>query len=269
MTLHGMKLSGKRIFITGAAKGIGREMAIQLAQKQCALILADRDREALAQTVKACQTIGHPVEAIELDVCDQQAVASLGVQVEPVDVLINNAGTVHGGAFLDVSMGRHQETADVNFTGLMAVTHALLPGMLRQPRATIVNIASAASFVGLPFGTSYAATKWAVLGFAESLRLELRELGHDHVHLIHVCPSYIRGALFEGARPVGPTRLLLPEAVARRVVDAIEHDRNWVRMPWGVAITRLLMAALPRRLADVALRWTGATRSMSDWKGRG
>ena len=92
------------------------------------------------------------VETFELDIEDLQAVAGLGAQVGPIDVLINNAGTVHGGAFLDVSMRDHQRTANVNFTGLMAVTHALLPEMLTQPAATIVNIASAASFVCGPYG---------------------------------------------------------------------------------------------------------------------
>ena len=263
-----MDIQGKRILITGAANGIGRAMALEHAGRKSRLVLVDRDAEGLAETARVCRLKDVQVETFELDIEDLQAVAGLGAQVGPIDVLINNAGTVHGGAFLDVSMRDHQRTANVNFTGLMAVTHALLPEMLTQPAATIVNIASAASFVGLPLGTSYAATKWAVLGFGESLRLELGELGHDHVHLIHVCPSYIKGALFKGATAVGPTRLLMPEAVARRVADAIQRDRNWVRMPWGVAITRLLMAALPRGLADLVLRHTGATSSMSGWEGR-
>jgi all-trans-retinol dehydrogenase (NAD+) len=264
-----MELAGKRVFVTGAGKGIGREIALELAGRGCVLVLSDRDEVSLQETAVDCKAIGVDVESLVIDVTDIDVVAGLHEGIGVIDVLINNAGTVHGGGFLDISMDDHRHTSRVNFEGLMAVTHALLPGMLKQPSATIVNIASAASFVGLPFGTSYAATKWAVLGFGESLRLELKELGYKGVHVIHVCPSYVKGALFQGARPVGPTRLLLPEMVARRIVIAIERDHNWVRIPWGVAISRLLMAALPRKFADLALRLTGATKSMTGWQGRG
>lgn len=264
-----MELSGKRIFITGAAQGIGREIALALAQKRCVLTLSDLNGDTLQATAADCISRGAEVEQLVLDVTDASAVAALRDSQSEIDVLVNNAGTVHGGSFLDVPMSDHIRTARVNFEGVMAVTHALLPGMLERPSAMIVNIASAAGFVGLPFGTSYAATKWAVLGFGESLRLECEELGYDHIHLLHVCPSYVKGALFHGANPVGPTRLLAPEALARRIVRGIEREHNWVCMPWGVSFTRLLMAALPRKLADLALRVTGATKSMADWQGRG
>lgn len=263
-----MKLSGKRVFITGAAQGIGREIALRLAQRNCALVLGDVNDDALQETAAACRKQGVDVDVFVLDVTNSSEVAELPERIGLIDVLVNNAGTVHGGSFLNVPMSEHKHTVEVNFEGLMAVTHAMLPGMLERPSSTIVNIASAAGFVGLPFGTSYAATKWAVLGFGESLRLEMRELGHDHVHIVHVCPSYVEGELFKGASPVGPTRLLSPVVLANRIVLAIERDQHWVRMPWGVAVTRLLMAALPRRIADFTLRTTGATKSMADWQGR-
>src|SRR5262249_61797405 len=122
-----------------------------------------------------------------LDVTDEAQVTAVREAVHaeggPIDVLVNNAGVVFGGPFLQVPAAKHRTTVAVNLNGLLTVTHAFLPDLIGRPEAHLVNVASATAFGPLPWGTSYAATKWAVLGFTESLREEFRLLGHRHVGL--------------------------------------------------------------------------------------
>lgn len=244
------------------------ELAAVLAERGASLLLSDVDAESLASVVNTLQAEGATVESVVLDVRDAAQLEALRGRSLAVDVLINNAGVVYGGSLLDTPLEVHRATIAVNLDGVIGVTHALLPGMITRPEAMVVNIASAAGFIGLPLATSYAASKWGVLGFGESLRLELIELGHTHVRVMHVCPGYVQGELFAGASPVATTALLSPTTLAERIVRGIEHNRGWVRTPWIVRWTRLLMAVLPQPLADFTLRRTGTLQSMKQWKGR-
>ena len=263
-----MQLKGKRAFITGGARGIGLAVAGELLKRDCAVVISDIEESALGMARKQLQAEGHEVETIVLDVTDSAAVETSAARLGVIDLLVNNAGTVCGGAFLDVTPDDHARVIQVNLEGLMRVTHALLGGLIARPEAAIVNLASAAGFVGLPFAGPYAATKWGVLGFGESLRLELLETGNQHVRLTHVCPSYVDTELFRGAAVLKSTRRLTPSGLARRVVRAVERNRLWVRTPWLVAVTPMLRGILPQAMTDRILRASGATRSMLPWQGR-
>ena len=120
----------------------------------------------------------------------------------------------------------------------------------------------------MPLGTTYAATKWAVLGFSESLREELRELGHSHVAVSAICPSYIATGLFDGARPPRFTRWLTPERVAEEVLKAVEKRREFVMLPWTARWMYRLCAGWPRSWYRAVCRGLGVSRSMNDWHGR-
>jgi short-subunit dehydrogenase len=263
-----MDLRGKRAFITGAGGGIGAELARALASRGMNLVLTDIRDDALEQTAEGLRSRSTTVESFRLDVTDQEHLEALRHRALDIDVLINSAGVVHGGAFTTTPVEQHRATTSINLDGVIGVTHALLPRMIERDEAMVVNIASAAGFIGLPFASSYAASKWGVIGFGESLRLELAELGHKHVKVMHVCPGYVSGELFGGASPVALTNLLSAEVLADRVARSMQANRLWVRLPWPVRFTRLLVAALPRPLADWALRASGTTRSMANWRGR-
>jgi short-subunit dehydrogenase len=196
--------------------------------------------------------------------CRDRIVASLGVP----DVLVNNAGVVYGGAFLDVPIERHLATFRVNLEGLVTVTHTFLPDLINRPESHLVTLASASSFVGLPFGSSYGASKWAALGLSESLRLELRELGHRHIGVTAVCPSYVGTGMFGGVRPPRLTRLLTPERVADLTVSAVLANRAYVLTPWLVKLTPVLRGILPRPIFDVVATVFGVNTSMTSWRGR-
>ncbi|MDX1645022.1 MAG: SDR family NAD(P)-dependent oxidoreductase, partial [Thermoanaerobaculia bacterium] len=183
------------------------------------------------------------------------------------DILVNNAGVVHGGRFGDVGLEDHLETVDVNLAGVVRTTHVFLPDLCAGDSGRLVNIASASGFVGLPWGVTYAATKWAVIGFSEGLRQELRETGCDRVVVTAVCPAYIETGLFRGAAPPRLTRALAADEVARRTVLAMCRGRRRLLLPWLVR-TAPWMVALPSWLADPLSRLLRVSTSMRSWRGR-
>ena len=265
------ELNGKRVLITGAARGIGLEMALAFAQHGADAVIADRDAEALPEAIEMVELLGARAWGHPVDVTDAESVRRLaawvGEQVGPIDVLVNNAGIVHGGAFLEVPLERHLATYRVNVDGVVAMTHAFLPGILERDEGHVVNIASASAFVGLPFGSTYASSKWAVLGFSESLRAELKALDREQVGVTAVCPSYIGTGMFDGAKAPGPTQFLEPEFVAEKVVEAVLENRPFVLEPWLVRLTPTLKGVLPRPLWERLGDALGVTSSMVDWQG--
>jgi short-subunit dehydrogenase len=266
-------LNSARVVITGGGSGIGRSLALRFAREGAEVHLADRDLEAAEAVARDIASVGGRAAAWRLDVTDPASVLTFRAQLleaaGPPDVLVNNAGIVHGGAFLEVPFERHDATFRVNTLGVAAVTHALLGDLIGRPEAHLVNIASAAAFTGLPFGTTYAASKWAVLGFSESIRLELLEQGRRHVRVTTVCPGYVGTGMFRGARALRLTRILTPERVADLTVRAVLRNREMVMTPWVVALGPTLRGVLPRRMFDAVAALFGAQTSMADWKGRG
>ena len=262
-----------RVVITGGGSGIGRCLALRFAREGAEVHLADRDLAAAEAVARSIASAGGRAAAWRVDVTDTAAVLAFRARLldaaGPPDLLVNNAGVVHGGAFLDVPLERHDTTFRVNTLGLVAVTHAFLGDLINRPEAHLVNIASAAAFTGLPFGTTYAASKWAVLGFSESIRLELLEQGRRHVHVTAVCPGYVGTGMFEGARALRLTRILTPERIADLTVRAVLRNREMVMTPWVVALGPALRGVLPRRLFDAVSALFGARSSMAEWKGRG
>ncbi len=265
-------LKGKRVLITGGASGIGRTLAERLVPEGAELVLVDLNEQGLNETLEAIQSIGGEVAGYTLDITATDSIPRLRDRVHadlgPIDVLVNNAGVVFGGTFLDVPLQKHLQTYRVNVEGVVAMTHAFLPDLLTRPQGHVVNIASAAGFIGLPWGSTYASSKWAVVGFSESLRLELEMTGHHAVKVTAVCPSYVSTGLFEGARPAKTTSVLTPEDLAQQIVQGIKHDDIYVLTPWLVKVTPALKGLLPTRLFD-AIAWAlGASSSMAHWRGR-
>jgi short-subunit dehydrogenase len=266
-------LAEKRVLLTGGGSGIGRSLALRLAREGAELHLGDLNLAAAEQVAREIASSGGRAKAWQLDVTDTVAIAGVRQRIleasGPIDVLVNNAGIVHGGAFLDVPLDRHEATFKVNALGIVAVTHAFLPDLVARPEAHIVNIASAAGFAGLPFGTTYAASKWAAVGFSESIRLELVEQGRRHVRVTIVCPGYVGTGMFEGARALRLTRILTPERVADLTVRAVLANREMVMTPWVVALGPAITGILPRRVVDWAARLFGVQTSLAGWRGRG
>jgi short-subunit dehydrogenase len=265
------ELNGKRVLITGGAQGIGLEMALKFAGRGAEIVIADLNEAKLAPAAARIEEAGAAAWAFPVDVTNPASIASLRAQIAveagPIDVLVNNAGVVFGGPFTETPLDRHFKTYEVNVLGVVGMTHAFLPDLIERPEAHLIDISSASGFVGLPYGSSYASSKWAVIGFSESIRAELKVMGHKHVRSTIVCPSYIGTGMFEGAEAPKATTILEPDHLAEKILRAVERNRIYVLEPWMVKITPLLRELLPTPLYDKVSRFFGADTSMSQWTG--
>ncbi|MDZ7630325.1 MAG: SDR family NAD(P)-dependent oxidoreductase [Gemmatimonadaceae bacterium] len=210
--------------VTGASRGIGRAIALAMAPIHD-LILTARSTDALASVASEATALGAAVRAIPCDVADPKAVATAlaGVQC---DVLVNNAGVAHLKPFLSLTPEEWHGMVDVNVNALYHVTRSVLPGMVERQRGHVVNIASTAgrnTFVG---GSCYAGTKHFVMGFSESLMLEVRDAG---VKVSVVMPGSVATDLF----PAGTDTswMCTPEDVAlavRHLVETPPHTLQYI-----------------------------------------
>lgn len=263
---------GKRVLITGAGAGLGALMAEQLGRRGAEVIVTARRRKPAEDVCRRVRAAGGRAHALLLDVSDLDAIPAfhddVHARIGPVDILINNAGVVFGGEFERVDLDQHLSTLQINTLGLIAMSHAFMDDLRDAPRGHLVNIASASAYIGLPWGSTYAASKWAVLGFSESLRLELLERGIDHVSVTTVCPSYISTGMFDGARSPLLSPMLTPEKVVKSILRGVKRGEAMVTEPAMVKSIDLLKGALPRRLWDEVARRTGISTSMKHWQGK-
>ena len=265
------ELKGKRVLITGGAQGIGLEMAIKFADRGAEIVIADLNEAKLPRAKARIEEVGVAAWAFPVDVTNPASIASLRAQIAaeagPVDVLVNNAGVVFGGPFTETPLDRHFKTFEVNVLGVVAMTHAFLADLIERPEAHLVHISSASGFIGLPYGSTYAASKWSVIGFSESIRAELNLTGRKHVHSTVVCPSYIGTGMFDGVEAPKATNILDPAYLAEKVVQAVERNRIHVLEPFMVKLTPLLRSLLPTGLSDKLSHLFGADTSMAHWTG--
>jgi short-subunit dehydrogenase len=256
-------IKGKRVLVTGAGRGIGLAMAQAWAREGAHVLLTDVDKEV---AVEAAQQVGGGAQGAHLDITDAAEVLALRDRLlrhqGPLDLLVNNAGIVFPGPFLEVPLDRHLQTYQVNIEGLVTVTHAFLPQLLERPEAYVVNMASASGLTSLPSAATYASSKWAVVGFSESLRCELKRRGLGHVGITTVCPAYVDTGMFAGVRPPPWIPFLDAHHLARKVVKAVKQERPMLLEPWLVKVTPLLMATLPRAITDRLAELLGVNRSL-------
>lgn len=270
-------LSGSTVLITGAAMGMGRLYAHLAARDHAAaIILWDLQADRLQEVADELRALGsRTVHTEVVDVSDlaaiETAAASVRAAVGTPDILINNAGIVRGAYFWEHDQRRDVAgTMAINALAPMHITREFLPEMIAGGRESrIVNIASAAGLLSNPRMSVYASSKWAVVGWSDSLRLELEQAGHRHIAVTTFCPSYITTGMFEGARGPLLTPLLDPETVTERVWAAMRQGAPLLLMPWSVKLSTALRGVLPVRAWDVlADRVFGVYRSMEHFTGR-
>lgn len=264
-------LTGKRTLITGAGHGLGQAMACVFANAGSHLIVTDREPKRVAETVDFLRRNGHQAVGFVMDVTDVESIRQIRDRIHadlgPVDILINNAGVVSGGNFQDVPWEKHVTTFNVNMLGAAAVTHVFLSDLVSRPEAHCVNIASASALIALPYAVTYAASKWAVLGFSESLREELRLEGHAHVGVTAVCPSYVGTGMFAGVRTPRLTGLLSPERLALVVLKAVQRDQESILTPWLVKLIPIGRGTMSRKWFRRLCDWLNVSNGMAGWKG--
>jgi all-trans-retinol dehydrogenase (NAD+) len=274
-------VQGASLLITGAAGGMGRMYAERaVAERAASVTLWDRDAAALARTADelGARSRGRTgIRSYVVDVGDLGAIAKTAQRVRREvgnpDVLINNAGIVRGNRyFWETDNGEDtRPTMQVNALAPMYITREFLPGMIANAyrSSRIVNIASAAGTLANPRMAVYAASKAALIGWSDSLRLELEQADHTNVKVTTVTPSYIATGMFAGARGPVLAPVLEPELVVDRVWRAMLAGAPLVELPWSVGLSRALRGVLPTRVFDRLVGDAlGVYRSMERFTGR-
>ncbi len=234
-----MELKGKVALVTGASRGIGRAVALELARAGAAVAVNYAASEAAAQeVVREIKTLGVEALAVKFDVAEVEAVAQGIEEIEkalgPVDILVNNAGLTRDALLMRLKEEDWDRVLSVNLKGTFLVTKAVIPGMLKRRWGRIINISSVVAFSGNPGQTNYAASKAGLVGFSRSLALEVARRG---VTVNVVAPGFIEtdmtAALSEKARdallsqvPMG--RAGTPEEVAHAVAFLASEKASYI-----------------------------------------
>jgi len=264
-------LNGKIVAITGGASGIGREMALAFAREEAHLALLDIDPEQLDATVAELTSLGTTVNGYRCDVSNSEDVARVAAKIledfEHVDVLVNNAGIVIGKPAAEVSYEELRRIVDINTLGVMWVTRQFLGDMMTRNSGHIVNIASASGLLGVPRQTDYCATKFAVVGYSDALRMEMKKFGCRGVKVSCICPSVIDTGMFAGFTPPLLNPLLNPADVARKIVRTVKRERDYLKVPFMVKMIPFFKV-LPPSWVDWMVALTGTNKAMDHFVGR-
>ena len=272
-----MNLRNKLVLITGGAKGIGLATAQRILNEGGKVILWDFKEDDLLQTVRDLKEQGHDVFFQICDVTNKEQVYQNAEIIKEkfgsIDILINNAGTVYTGYMLDRTDEELENLINVNFTSMIYTIRAFMPGMLEKNFGHIINISSASSLTGAPKLAVYAATKWAVAGLTESLRLEVKKMGKYGVKFSSVHPNFLKKGLFEGTKLNFLGQLLAPgvkshDQVAKVIVNrAIKLGFHSPKVPWIMNQMVLFRALLPSSLLIKLSSFYGLYNMMDDYKG--
>lgn len=264
----------KNVLITGAAMGLGKLFAVRAVQEGAAsVVLWDVNETVLQNTAADLEKAGGKVSYDVVDVTSQDRVAAAAERVRSdigvVHVLFNNAGIVRGNCyFWENDPKDFLMTMEVNSIGPMLVAREFLPEMIKSgTECRLVNIASSAGLNAIPRMAAYASSKWAAVGFSDSVRLELEQAGYDQVKVTTVCPTYIDTGMFAGAKGILFTPMLKQEDVVEQTWTAMLAGEPFVVMPWTSRMNKVLTGVLPVRLRDLYLRRVGVYNSMDHFTG--
>jgi short-subunit dehydrogenase len=245
-------ISGRTIAITGAARGIGLATARALLKRGARVVIGDRDVDALSSAVTDLQRFGsasgHP-----LDVTDRESFAAFLDKARAdgggrIDVLVNNAGVMPIGPFLEQSERAVRSAIEVNFYGVLTGCRLVLPEMVRHGSGHIVNIASLSGLIPVPGQAVYVGTKFAVVGLSVALADEFTPRG---VEVTVLMPPFTSTELISGTSGTPAKRPAQPEDIAAAVVRALERPKTHVSVPGPLRF----VAALASMLGPRGRRW--------------
>lgn len=265
------KIAGKNVLLTGAAHGLGRQLALALAKQGAHLILWDRETEALEQLAQEIRNFGARADTQVVDLAKSndihQALHEHQQRNIHVDILINNAGIVDGKSLVEQSEESIRKIFEVNVLAPILLTRAVIAQMGETKSGHIVFISSASALCGTSRLTTYTASKAALAGFEEALYFEGKHL-HYPVHTTVVFPYYFSSGMFAGVRsrfsqllPILPT-----EEVAKKIINAIQNNQNRAFIPRFVFVS-IIAKLLPRKLFATIAEFFGINASMDHFTG--
>ncbi|MGO9489868.1 MAG: SDR family oxidoreductase [Solirubrobacteraceae bacterium] len=256
-------LAGEIAAVTGGARGIGRATAQAFLGRGMKVAIGDVDLEAARRTAGE---LGGSAIALPLDVTDRDSFEAFldatEEQLGPLDVLVNNAGIMQVGRFIDEDDLTARRMIDINLHGVILGMKLALARMIPRDRGHIVNISSQAGKFGAPGGATYSATKHAVVGLTEAIRGELRLMG-ARIDVSYVMPFVVNTELGSGLGEARGMTNLEPGDVADAIVDALQNRIVDVWVPKSAKRTNVLGAVLPRSLSEGMARAMKADRVLA------
>ena len=244
-------MRGRVALVTGASSGIGRALALRLAAEGMRVALVARRRDDLESLAAEIARDGGEACALPCDVeCAAEVAATAHAALArfgAVDLLVNNAGYGHHRAFLDWDLDDMERMMRVNYLGTLRFTKALLPGMVERRRGSLVFVASVAGKIATPDETAYCASKFAMVGLAQALSLEVEDAG---VHVMVVCPGVIRTPFFDEEAlsrmpPVSLRSMTAVEGMVDAIVDGLARGKREVTYPRSIAAAYVVQALAP------------------------
>ncbi|MCC5941285.1 MAG: SDR family NAD(P)-dependent oxidoreductase [Balneolaceae bacterium] len=262
----------KIILITGAASGIGKRFAEKISEiADVTLILWDRNPVELI-SIKEQIDASATVYTTGLDITDTERVQFEAERIIKQkllpDIIINCAGIVVGKYFHEHYITDIERTMQINTYGSMLVARVFLNEMIERGSGSIVNLASASGYIGNPKMSVYASSKWAVLGWSESLQIEMDHL-NSGVKVLSVIPSYINTGMFDGVKAPLFVPILETDDIVDRMITGIYKEKRTIKAPFMVHFVPFLKAILPASIFDwLAGRVLGVYSSMDRFQGR-
>jgi len=237
-----MKLDGKTVLITGASSGIGRELARQLTEKNCRLVLIARREERLQELLKTLPGKSEHVYFI-CDVANQEQVTAVCRKLHEdgitIDIMVLNAGVSRYFLVKDFSVEDSRYTFAVNFFGVLYFIEQLLPAMLQRNAGTIAVVSSLTGYRGMPKAASYAASKAALSNFIESLRIDLWKTG---IKCVLISPGFVKSEMTGDSSSPKPFFMDTDKAV-QRIIRGLENEKTEIHFPrrlsWLAKFSRL------------------------------
>ena len=264
-----LSFKNRTVLITGGASGIGKIMGRLVLQKGASLIIWDIDKNNLDLTLTEFSALGN-VSGDCIDITNLEIVKQTATKAKEqfgfVDVLINNAGIVVGKYFHEHNNDDIERTMTINTNAPMHLTLEFLGEMMKRDSGHICNIASSAGLISNPKMAVYVASKWAMTGWSDSLRLEMQQL-KKNIGITTVTPYYINTGMFDGVKSKIP--LLDPEKSSAKIIRAIENRRIYLSMPWSMQFVRFFQGLLPIWFFDWFVgKVMGVYSTMEYYKGR-
>ena len=266
------KIKGNNVLITGGASGIGRIMGRMALEKGAkSLIIWDINEANIASTVEELEALGS-VKGYKVDVSNskmvEQSYQQCKAECGDVDILINCAGIVTGNKTFDKqSLSDIERTMSINAVAPMVVALQALPAMIERDHGHVCSISSAGGMIANPKMSVYSASKWAVIGWSDSVRIELKQM-RSRVRVTTVAPFYIKTGMFDGVQSrLFP--LLDPEKTARKILRAVERNTDFCGIPFPAHFIRLCQGLLPQAWFDKIFGdWVGIYKTMDHFTGR-
>jgi all-trans-retinol dehydrogenase (NAD+) len=267
-------VSQEIILVTGAGSGIGRLLALKLSDLGARLVLWDVNEKGNEETKKMIVDKNGEAHSYTIDLCNREEVYALAdkvrAQVGEVDMLINNAGIVTGRRYMDCPDSLIVKTMEVNVMSHFWTVKAFLPGMMQRNHGHIVSVASAAGLFGAVDLADYCASKFAAVGFNESLSIEIDTRGYTGVFCTTVCPYYINTGMFDGVQSKYNFMLPLlePDYVADKIIEGVQTNQEYLMIPRLIYFLYYLRGVLPVKVGYYLSHTLGVTHSMDQFKGR-